>query len=174
MRLCLFCAGIALITACNREQTASIHTELGSMTVRLRDIHLPTGDSLEIEQVAQDEFIRLNNYNGTPSVRNTEAGKTEWPLSETLAESGGAIFIVQGSKQTDTSLDRWEQINKRKIDPRVREQFKQKGGSLALEGRCNIIGELISGTEVLNRIAALPTDNTGHPLRRVRYSVSSK
>lgn len=145
------------------------------MTVRLRaDIHLPTGDSLEIEQVAQDEFIRLNNYNGTPSVRNTEAGKTEWPLSETLAESGGAIFIVQGSKQTDTSLDRWEQINKRKIDPRVREQFKQKGGSLALEGRCNIIGELISGTEVLNRIAALPTDNTGHPLRRVRYSVSSK
>jgi len=175
MRLCLFCAGIALITACNREQTASIHTELGSMTVRLRaDIHLPTGDSLEIEQVAQDEFIRLNNYNGTPSVRNTEAGKTEWPLSETLAESGGAIFIVQGSKQTDTSLDRWEQINKRKIDPRVREQFKQKGGSLALEGRCNIIGELISGTEVLNRIAALPTENTGHPLRRVRYSVSSK
>lgn len=175
MRLCLFCAGIALITACNREQTASIHTELGSMTVRLRaDIHLPAGDSLEIEQVAQDEFIRLNNYNGTPSVRNTEAGKTEWPLSGTLAESGGAIFIVQGSKQTDTSLDRWEQINKRKIDPRVREQFKQKGGSLALEGRCNIIGELISGTEVLNRIAALPTDNTGHPLRRVRYSVSSK
>ena len=175
MRLCLFCAGIALITACNREQTASIHTELGSMTVRLRaDIHLPAGDSLEIEQVAQDEFIRLNNYNGTPSVRNTEAGKTEWPLSETLAESGGAIFIVQGSKQTDTSLDRWEQINKRKIDPRVREQFKQKGGSLALEGRCNIIGELISGTEVLNRIAALPTDNTGHPLRRVRYAVSSK
>lgn len=145
------------------------------MTVRLwADIHLPAGDSLEIEQVAQDEFIRLNNYNGTPSVRNTEAGKTEWPLSETLAESGGAIFIVQGSKQTDTSLDRWEQINKRKIDPRVREQFKQKGGSLALEGRCNIIGELISGTEVLNRIAALPTDNTGHPLRRVRYSVSSK
>ena len=55
MRLCLFCAGIALITACNREQTASIHTELGSMTVRLRaDIHLPAGDSLEIEQVAQD------------------------------------------------------------------------------------------------------------------------
>ena len=175
MRLCLFCAGIALITACNREQTASIHTELGSMTVRLlADVHLPAGDSLEIEQVAQDEFIRLNNYNGTPSVRNTEAGKTEWPLSGTLAESGGAIFIIQGRKHTDTSLDRWEQINKRKIDPRVREQFKQKGGSLALEGRCNIIGELISGTEVLNRIAALPTDNTGHPLRRVRYSVSSK
>lgn len=175
MRLCLFCAGIALITACNREQTASIHTELGSMTVRLRaDIHLPAGDSLEIEQVAQDEFIRLNNYNSTPSGGNSEARQTEWPLSGTLAESGGAIFIIQGRKHTDTSLDRWEQINKRKIDPRAREQFKQKGGSLALEGRCKIIGELLSGTEVLNRIAALPTDNTGHPLRRVRYSVSSK
>jgi hypothetical protein len=173
MRLCLFCAGIALIASCKSEKTAVIHTELGSMTVRLRaDTPLPAGDSLEIEQVAQDEFIRLNDYSSSSSVRNTNDGKTEWPLSGTLVESGGAIFIVQGRKHSDTTLDRWEQLNNRKLDPNIRDQLKQKGGSLVLGGRCKIIGELTTGREVLNRIAALPTDNTGHPLRRVFYTVS--
>lgn len=175
MRLCLFCAGIALIASCNREKTAVIHTELGSMTVRLRaNTPLPAGDSLEIKQVAQDEFIRLNTFTGSSSVHNTDDGKAEWPLSGTLVESGGAIFIVQGRKHTDITLDRWEQLNNRQLDPKAREQFKQKGGSLALVGRCKVAGELTTGTEVLNRIAALPTDNTGYPLRRVCYTVSLK
>lgn len=143
------------------------------MTVRLRaDTPLPAGDSLEIKQVSQDEFIRLNDYSSSSSVRNTEDGETKWPLSGTLAESGGAIFIVQGRKHTDLTLDRWEQLNNRKLDPKAREQLKQKGGSLALWGRCKITGELTAGREVLDRIAALPTDNTGHPLRRVRYFIS--
>lgn len=171
MRLCLFCAGIALITACNREQTASIHTELGSMTVRLRtDIQLHAGDSLEIKQVAQDEFIRLNEYTPTSTTSYTD----EWPLSGSLVESGGAIFIIQGRKHTDATLDRWEQAHKQKIDPTTREQLKLKGGSLSLQSHCRIIGELTSGIEVLNRIAALPTNNNGQPLRRVRYFVSNQ
>lgn len=171
MRLCLFCIGIVLIAACNREQAADINTELGSMSVRIHPgVRLPAGDSLEIAQVAQDEFIRLSDY----KTRNAEDSQSEWPLSGTLVESGGAIFIVQGRKHTDVSLDRWEQQHKRKIDPETREKLKQKGGSLAFGGICKIVGELTTGREVLNRIAALPTDGAGRPLRRVRYLISSR
>lgn len=174
MRICLFCAGIALIASCTREKTAVVHTEIGSMTLHLHaGVQMPAGDTLEIEQVSQDEFIRLNDYSSL-SVRNIEAGQSEWPLSGTLVESGGAIFIVQGRKHTDKTLDRWELLNNRKLTPQAREQFRQRGGSLALQGRCKIIGELTAGREILNRIAALPTDNTGRPLRRITYFISSK
>ena len=88
------------------------------------------------------------------------------------ASSGSQFYIVQGKKYTDSMLNLVE-INrlKRKIPDSLREIYKTIGGTPQLDQSYTIFGEVVSGMETVDKIAAEPTskgDDMDRPLKDVR------
>jgi peptidyl-prolyl cis-trans isomerase B (cyclophilin B) len=73
--------------------------------------------------------------------------------------SGVQFYIVQGRVHTDQSLDSVEtyRLNGRKIPEALREVYKIQGGSPHLDQNYTIFGEMVSGFEVLDKIAGVKT-----------------
>lgn len=89
------------------------------------------------------------------------------------ASSGSQFYIVQGKIFTDPELDALEtsRMNGRKIPGNRREVYKTIGGTPHLDENYTVFGEVISGLEVVDKIAAVQT-STGadrdRPLDNVR------
>ena len=75
------------------------------------------------------------------------------------ASSGSQFYIVKGRIHTDVSLDSVEtyRLKGRKIPPEHREVYKTLGGSPHLDQNYTIFGEVVSGLNVVDSIAASPT-----------------
>jgi cyclophilin family peptidyl-prolyl cis-trans isomerase len=88
------------------------------------------------------------------------------------ASSGSQFYIVQGKKYTDSLLDSVEVKRlKRKIPDYQRSVYKTIGGTPFLDQNYTIFGEVVSGMNTIDRIAAESTskgENTDRPLNDVR------
>lgn len=89
------------------------------------------------------------------------------------ASSASQFYIVQGRIFTNTSLDSVEifRLKGRKLPSGHREVYKSIGGSPHLDGNYTVFGQVISGLEVIDKIASEPTSgNQGgnKPLKDVR------
>jgi cyclophilin family peptidyl-prolyl cis-trans isomerase len=86
--------------------------------------------------------------------------------------SSSQFYIVQGKKYTDAGLDSVEiKRLKRKIPGNERVTYKTVGGSPFLDDHYTIFGEVVSGMETVDKIAAEPTstgDDKDRPLHDVR------
>ena len=80
-------------------------------------------------------------------------------VNPTKASSGVQFYIVQGRIFNDKSLDSVEtyRMNGRKIPVEQRNVYKTIGGSPHLDQQYTIFGELISGFDVLDKIAGVKT-----------------
>jgi len=87
------------------------------------------------------------------------------------ASSGSQFFIVQGQLQTDESLDQWEQRLGTKFSPEWRTKYKAMGGTPQLDNQYTVFGEVVSGLDVLDKIAAVPRDGNDRPLEDIRMTV---
>jgi cyclophilin family peptidyl-prolyl cis-trans isomerase len=77
------------------------------------------------------------------------------------ASSGSQFYIVQGKKFTDAGLDSLETMRlKRKLPQEHREVYKTIGGTPHLDQNYTVFGEVVSGLDVVDRIAAVPTSRT--------------
>ena len=83
------------------------------------------------------------------------------------ASSGSQFYIVQGKVFTDADLDKVEitRLGGRKIPADQREVYKTLGGTPHLDQNYTVFGELVSGFDVLDKIAAVPTNKTTAPDR---------
>ena len=86
--------------------------------------------------------------------------------------SGSQFYIVQGRTFTDAGLDSVETFRlKKKLPVMHRLVYKTIGGTPHLDGTYTVFGEVISGTAVIDSIAAVPTtgrQGADEPLRPVR------
>lgn len=75
------------------------------------------------------------------------------------ASSGTQFYIVQGRVFTETSLDSVEtfRLKGRKLPSAHREVYKTMGGAPHLDQNYTIFGEVISGIEIVDKIALKPT-----------------
>lgn len=75
------------------------------------------------------------------------------------ASSGSQFYIVKGRIHTDKSLDSVEtfRLNGRKLPAAHREVYKTTGGSPHLDQGYTIFGEVVSGLNVVDSIAGVPT-----------------
>lgn len=94
------------------------------------------------------------------------------------ASSGTQFYIVQGRTFTDLQLDSVEvaRLQGRKILPERREYYKTIGGTPQLDGAYTVFGEVVSGMDVVDRIATVATSKGGdrdRPLQDIRI-VSTK
>jgi cyclophilin family peptidyl-prolyl cis-trans isomerase len=88
------------------------------------------------------------------------------------ASSSSQFYIVQGKKFTDAGLDSVEiKRLKRKIPDDQREVYKTLGGTPHLDMNYTIFGEVVSGMETVDKIAAEPTskgEDMDRPLKDTR------
>ncbi len=89
------------------------------------------------------------------------------------ASSGSHFYIVQGKIFTDAGLDSVEtyRLKAVKIPPEQREVYKTLGGTPHLDQGYTVFGEVISGLDVVDRIAATPTSkgaDRDRPLEDIR------
>jgi peptidyl-prolyl cis-trans isomerase B (cyclophilin B) len=87
--------------------------------------------------------------------------------------SGSQFYIVHGRTFTDTQLDSIEvvRLQGRKLSPERRAYYKTTGGTPQLDGNYTVFGEVVSGQEVIDKIATVPVStgpDTNRPLQDVR------
>jgi cyclophilin family peptidyl-prolyl cis-trans isomerase len=74
------------------------------------------------------------------------------------ASSGSQFYIVQGKTFTDAGLDSVETFRiKRKLPADHREVYKTIGGTPHLDQNYTVFGEVVSGLEVVDKIAVVKT-----------------
>ena len=91
------------------------------------------------------------------------------------ASSGTQFYIVQGRMFTDPALDSVEtfRLKGRKIPAAHREAYKTQGGAPHLDQQYTVFGTVISGIEVVDRIAAMRTTGRSggdRPLEEIRIT----
>ena len=89
------------------------------------------------------------------------------------ASSGSQFYIVQGKNFSDAGLDSVEtyRLNGRKIPADQREVYKTVGGTPHLDMSYTVFGEVESGLEVVDKIAAAPRDSNNRPLTDIRMKM---
>lgn len=86
------------------------------------------------------------------------------------ASSGSQFYIVQGKTWTDEELDIQEttRLKGRKIPEEHRAIYQTMGGTPHLDQNYTVFGKVVTGLEVLDSIAAVPTnENTNRPIKDV-------
>ena len=89
------------------------------------------------------------------------------------ASSGCQFYIVEGKRFTNEELDKLEQgrLKGRKIPLSQRAYYKSVGGSPHLDQNYTVYGEVVSGIDMVDRIAAVKKDAKDRPLDNVSMTV---
>lgn len=85
--------------------------------------------------------------------------------------SGSQFYIVHGTAQTNESLDMIEQMKGIRYTPEQRELYLERGGSPNLDMDYTVFGEVVSGMEVVDRIAGVQTGTADRPLENVSMRI---
>lgn len=89
------------------------------------------------------------------------------------ASSGCQFYIVQGKIFTDEQLDNLEKNRlKHKIPEWQRIVYRTLGGTPHLDRNYTVYGEVVSGLEMVDKIAAADKDSNDRPIANVAMKVS--
>lgn len=116
--------------------------------------------------------IRDNHFHKKGALAAARKGDAVNPEKRS---SGSQFYIVQGQVLNEAQLTT---LQSRGVhDPFTPEQIEAYttiGGTPHLDGGYTVFGEVISGMEVVDAIAALPTDNNDRPVDDIVYSIRLK
>jgi len=87
------------------------------------------------------------------------------------ASSACQFYIAQGKKYTDEDLNMMEAQMGRKLSLQQRKAYKTIGGIPFLDMNYTVFGEVESGMEVIDKIAAVPTAPGDRPIGDVRMKM---
>jgi len=82
--------------------------------------------------------------------------------------SGCQFYLVQGRKWSDSELNNFEAQRGAKFSPEQREAYKTLGGTPHLDGGYTVYGEVITGLEIIDLIAAVKTAPGDRPVEDVK------
>ncbi len=127
----------------------------------------PLGDSSPPYTIPAEFRLSLFHKRGVLA-----AARESDDINPEKASSSSQFYIVQGKIYSDPGLDSVEiRRLKRKIPDYQRQTYKTIGGSPFLDQNYTIFGEVVSGMETVDKIAAEPTSKDAdqdRPLKDVR------
>jgi len=82
--------------------------------------------------------------------------------------SGSQFYIVQGRTWSDAELDQMDANREKALTEEQREVYKTTGGVPHLDEAYTVFGQVVDGMEVIDRIAAVDTDDRDRPREDVR------
>lgn len=86
--------------------------------------------------------------------------------------SSTQFYIVEGKIFTDDQMNKMEDKLKVKIPENHREIYRTIGGTPFLDMNYTVFGEVISGLDVIKKIAYVPTDENNRPLKNIRMKIT--
>ncbi|HHW59908.1 MAG: peptidylprolyl isomerase [Bacteroidales bacterium] len=84
--------------------------------------------------------------------------------------NGSQFYIVQGRKLTIEELNMIEQRGY-KFTEEQKKTYTTIGGSPHLDGEYTVFGEVVSGMQVVDKIANMQTDKNNRPLQDIRFAI---
>lgn len=87
------------------------------------------------------------------------------------ASSACQFYLVEGTIISDADLDMMEARQGRKYTAEQRALYKTIGGTPFLDTQYTVFGEVISGLDVISKIANVPKDGANRPLGDVRMKM---
>jgi len=87
------------------------------------------------------------------------------------ASSGCQFYIVEGKRLTDSAINKQEKRSGRKIPNWQRNYYKTVGGVPHLDGLYTVYGEVVSGIDMVDLIAAVKKDDNDRPVVDVPMTV---
>ena len=97
------------------------------------------------------------------------AARTDNPEKKS---SGCQFYIVQGKPATDQELDMFNRNRPVPYTAEQREMYKTSGGTPFLDMNYTVFGEVVSGLEVLDLIAAVPTQPGDRPTKDIQMKIT--
>jgi peptidyl-prolyl cis-trans isomerase B (cyclophilin B) len=113
-----------------------------------------------------DAEIGAPHFKGTLAAARTGAGNPE------MKSSGSQFYIVQGRPQDAQTLNAVETRGKFKYNPAQVKKYEEIGGTPMLDNQYTVFGEIISGMEVIDKIAAIQTGAADRPLADVKMKIT--
>lgn len=86
--------------------------------------------------------------------------------------SSTQFYIVEGKIFTDDQMNKMEDKLKVKIPENHRKIYRTIGGTPFLDMNYTVFGEVISGLDVIKKIAYVPTDENNRPLKNIRMKIT--
>jgi peptidyl-prolyl cis-trans isomerase B (cyclophilin B) len=87
------------------------------------------------------------------------------------ASSGCQFYIVQGSVLDENTLNSYEQRSGVKFTDLQRQTYTTIGGAPWLDGGYTVFGEVVTGFDVVDKIAAVPRDPGDKPLTPLTMTI---
>ena len=101
------------------------------------------------------------------------SGFTKSPLEK--KSSGSQFYIVQGQVFTEEQLAAMQSSGHRgAFAPEEIEVYTTIGGTPHLDGSYTVFGEVVSGLDIVEKIAAVETDPLNRPVEDVVFSIRLK
>lgn len=88
-----------------------------------------------------------------------------------MRSSAFDFFIVQGTKYSKYDLNNIEKENKITFTPELREFYKTTGGAAHLDNMHTVFGQVVSGMDVVNKIAAVEVDKKSWPRTDIHMTI---
>jgi len=96
------------------------------------------------------------------------AARTGDNVNPQKRSSGSQFYIVQGQVLTDMQLDSYEKKMGVSFSKEQRDAYCTVGGAPHLDGAYTVFGEVVSGMDVIDKIAAVATNQANRPLEDVK------
>lgn len=110
---------------------------------------------------------------GAPHFKGTlAAARQGGPSNPEKKSSGSQFYIVQGSKISDIQLNSFESSKNITYSDAQRAKYKDIGGTPALDMDYTVFGEILTGMEVIDKIATVKTAPGDRPIDDVLMKVS--
>jgi cyclophilin family peptidyl-prolyl cis-trans isomerase len=107
---------------------------------------------------------------GAPHIRGALAAARDGNPQK--RSSGSQFYLVQGQPVNEDLLNQIEQQKGITYNDAQRQLYLTEGGAPFLDNDYTVFGEIVDGFEVLDKIAAVPTDPANRPLEDVKMKVS--
>jgi peptidyl-prolyl cis-trans isomerase B (cyclophilin B) len=105
---------------------------------------------------------------GAPHFKGTLAAARQGDAVNPRRESSGSQFyLVQGNPVSDQMLDNIERQYGLKYNQTQRQKYLEVGGTPQLDGQYTVFGEVVKGLDVIDKIAAVRTNQADRPLEDV-------
>ncbi|MEM6317095.1 MAG: peptidylprolyl isomerase [Bacteroidota bacterium] len=99
------------------------------------------------------------------------AARTPDHVNPERESSGSQFYIVHGQPLSESTLDRYEAEKDIRYTPEQRKAYLENGGKPSLDQSYTVFGRLISGYEVLDKLAEVKKDRRNRPTEDVRMKV---